>query len=504
MGAGPGDPSLITRKAVDCIGQSDVIVYDHLVNPWLLHYSREKAEKVYVGKVGGEHTLTQAEINRLLADRAAGGHIVCRLKGGDPFIFGRGGEEGEYLSRRGIPFEVVPGVSSAIAAPAYAGIPLTHRKVASTVAFITGSEAADKPSSAIAWEKISTGADTLVFLMGVGNLPMIAAKLIEHGRDPGTPVAIIERGTLPRQRCLQGSLGEIATIAEKEKLQPPAIIVVGEVVKLRGCLSWFEGKPLFGKRILITRAVSQAPRMARMIERLGGEAVEFPTIRIEPPEDYAEVDAAIEGLPSYDWIVFTSANGVRAFLSRILELGKDARCLAGTAICSIGPRTTRVLGGRHLVPDMEPKRFSSPGIIEEFRKIELRDKKVLLARSDLADTTLPSTLAELGAKVNDVACYRTVVADPDRSVIQRLLDGDIDAVTFTSASTARNFAAILGDDLKRIPASTLIASIGPMTTRAAREVGLDVHIEAAEYTVPQLVGAIQAHFKSHPVSDSGQ
>jgi len=501
VGAGPGDPSLITRKAVECIRKADLIVYDHLVNPHLLRYSNDEAEKLYVGKVGGAHTLPQEELNHLLAHAAAEGKTVCRLKGGDPFIFGRGGEEAEYLSNENIPFEIVPGVTSAAAAPAYAGIPLTHRKVASSVAFITGSEAADKPSSAIAWEKISTGADTLVFLMGVGNLPRIAAKLIQHGKDPSTPVAIIERGTLPQQRCVEGSLGDIAAVAERERVRPPAIIVVGDVVKLRRRLSWFERRPLFGKRILVTRAASQAPEMVRMIETLGGEPVEFPTIRIEPLEDCAELDSAIADLRSYDWLVFTSVNGVSAFTSRILVLGKDARCLGEVAICSIGPRTSEALRRRYLRPDLQPKRFSSSGIIEEFRRIGLRGKKVLMARSNLADQTIPSALADMGAEVRDVACYRTLMADPDRSVIQMLLGGEIHVVTFTSASTARNFAAILGEGLKRIPQSTLFASIGPVTTSAAREAGLDVHIEAAEYTIPDLLGAIRARFQSNPASD---
>jgi len=501
VGAGPGDASLITQKACECIAKSDLIVYDHLVNPRLLNHSRKDAEKVYVGKVGGEHTLPQREINRLLGKGAGEGKMVCRLKGGDPFIFGRGGEEAEYLSRKGIPFEVVPGVTSAIAAPAYAGIPLTHRKVSSTVAFITGSEAADKPSSAIAWEKISTGADTLVFLMGVANLPEIAAKLIEHGRDPRTPAAIIERGTLPQQRCLQGPLAEIASIAERDKIRPPAIIVVGEIVKLRNSLRWFDKKPLFGKTILVTRAEPQAAGMVKTIEGLGGQAVEFPTIRIEPLDDYAELDGAIRSLRGFDWIVFTSVNGVSAFMSRILQLGTDARCLAGVSICSIGPRTAEALRRRHLPPDLQAKVFSTSGIIEEFRKIELRGKKVLLARSDVADKSLPSSLTGLGAEVKDVACYRTLMADPDRSVVRMLLDGQIDVATFTSASTARNFAAILGRDVDKIAPGTLFASIGPRTSAAVREAGLDVQIEAEKHTVPHLVKAIVTYLRKKPRRD---
>ncbi len=497
VGAGPGDPPLITSKALDCIRKADLIVYDHLMSPRLLRHAKENAQKIYVGKVAGEHTLPQGEINRLLAEAAARGKIVCRLKGGDPFIFGRGGEEAEYLAEKGLPFEVVPGVTSAIAAPAYAGIPLTHRKIASSVAFITGNEDPTKPSSTIAWDRISTGADTLVFLMGVANLPKIAAKLIEQGRDPETPVAVIEWGTLPRQRCVEGKLSDIAASAETQKVKPPAIIVVGEVVKLRERLAWFEKKPLFGKRILITRAERQAGSTARLIEELGGEAIEFPTIGIEPPEDFAEVDAAIASLSSYDWIVLTSVNGVEAFLSRIFDLGKDARCLGGVRICSIGPRTTEALKKWHLVPDLQPEDFSSAGIMEAFRRVgDVAGKKFLLARSDLADKSLPSGLASLGAKVKEIVCYRTAKADPEPSTIKQLLDGEIDAVTFTSASTARNFACALGNALKSIPESVVIASIGRVTTAAAKEAGLTVHVEAAQHTIPALIASLIAPFHS--------
>jgi uroporphyrinogen III methyltransferase/synthase len=498
VGAGPGDPSLITCKALECIVVADLIVYDHLVNPRLLEYSSEEAEKIYVGKAAGEHTLPQDEINRLIADAAAEGKIVCRLKGGDPFIFGRGGEEAECLAERAIPFEVVPGVTSAIAAPAYAGIPLTHRKLASSVAFITGSEDPDKEFSAIAWEKISTGADTLVFLMGVANLPKIAAKLVEHGRDPRTPAAVIEQGTLPQQRCIEGKLGEIARLAEKEKVRPPAIIVVGDVVRLRDRLAWFENKPLFGKKILVTRAASQAASAVRIIDELGGDPIEFPTIRIEQLEDSSELDVAIAELHRCDWVVFTSTNGVEAFFSRILKLGKDARLLGGARICSIGSRTSEALERRSLIPDMQPNRFSTQGIIEEFQRLGgLAGKRVLLARSDLADETLPLALTSLGAEVEDVACYRTVRPAPDSSVIQMLLSGKIDAVTFTSASTARNFAAILGSDLKRIPPNILLASIGPMTTAAAKKSGLEVNLEAPQHTVAHLIGTIAERLRGH-------
>lgn len=505
VGAGPGDPSLITCKALDCIRKADLIVYDHLIGPRLLRHAKENAEKIYVGKVAGEHTLPQGEINRLTAEAAAEGKIVCRLKGGDPFIFGRGGEEAEYLAGKGIPFEVVPGVTSAIAAPAYAGIPLTHRKVASSVAFITGNEDPTKPSSTIAWNKISTGADTLVFVMGVGDLPKIAGKLIEQGRDPETPVAIIEWGTLSRQRCVEGSLSAIAAIAEKKKVKPPAIIVMGEVVKLRERLAWFEKKPLFGRRVLVTRAERQAGSTVRMIEELGGEAIEFPTIRVEPPENFAEVDAAIASLSSYDWVVFTSVNGVEAFLSRMFDLGRDVRCLGGVRICSIGPRTTEALKKWHLVPDLQPEDFSSAGIMEAFRRVgDLVGKRVLLARSDLADKTLPSGLVSLGARVKEIVCYRTVKADPDPVAIKMLLDGEIDAVTFTSASTARNFAAVLGDDLEKIPASVAFASIGPVTAAAARKAGLTVHVEAAQHTIPHLIASLIAHFYSGSHVKKGQ
>ncbi|MDP2897263.1 MAG: uroporphyrinogen-III C-methyltransferase [bacterium] len=495
VGAGPGDLSLITVKALDCIQRADLVVYDHLVNPYLLRFLKPGAEEVYVGKVAGKHALPQDKINALLSKAAAEGKMVCRLKGGDPFIFGRGGEEAEYLVKKGIPFEVVPGVTSAIAAPAYAGIPLTHRKMASTVAFITGNEATDKPSSSIAWEKLSTGADTLVFLMGVANLPEIAARLVKEGRDPNTPAAVIEWGTMPWQRCVEGRLEEIAAVANREKVQSPAITIVGEVVTMRKHLAWYEKKPFFGKRIVVTRATTQASSTTEMIEKLGGDPIEFPTIRIEPLEDYKELDAAIESLSKYDWIVFTSVNGVEAVLDRAFELGKDVRCLGGVRICSIGPNTTEALRKRQLVPDLQPARFSSEGIIEAcLRSADLRGKKVLLTRSMLADDMLPSTLAELGAEVTDVPCYRTIKAEPDRSVIEMLVDGDVDAVIFTSASTVRNFAEILGDDLQRIWPRTVFACIGPVTAAAARDVGLDVQVESVDYTIPALLVALIAHF----------
>jgi uroporphyrinogen III methyltransferase / synthase len=496
VGAGPGDVSLITFKALDCIQQADLLVYDHLVNPHLLRYSKPEAEGVYVGKVAGRHALPQDEINALLAKAAAEGKRVCRLKGGDPFVFGRGGEEAEYLAKKGIPFDIVPGVSSAIAAPAYAGIPLTHRKMASTVAFITGNEAPDKPSSRIAWEKLSTGADTLVFLMGVANLPKIAARLMKEGRDPKTPAAVIEWGTVPWQRCIEGTLDEIAAAAKQEEVQPPAVVIVGEVVKLRGRLAWFEKKPLFGKRIVVTRATWQAGITAEMIEDLGGEAIEFPTIRIEPLEDYEELDEAIGSLSQYDWIVFTSVNGVKAVLDRAFELGKDVRCLGGVRICSIGPKTTEALRERQLLPDLEPARFSSEGVIEAFlRGADLKDKRVLLARSDLGDEMLPSALGELGAKADNIVCYRTAKAQPDPYVVETLLKGECDAVIFTSASTVRNFAEIFGERLHSIPQGTVFACIGPVTAAAAREVGLEVHVEAADYTIPALITAVIFHFQ---------
>jgi len=343
VGAGPGDPKLITVKGLDCIQKSDTIIYDRLVGERLLSFARPGAEIIYVGKSPERHTLTQSEINRLLVEKALSGKTVTRLKGGDPFVFGRGGEEAEELAAAGVPFEVVPGVTSAIAAAAYAGIPVTHRDFTSTFAIITGNEDPLKEDSSIDWAKISTGAGTLVFQMGMANLLHITKRLVENGRSPKTPAALVRWGTRPEQRTLVGTLEDISRKAESEGFKNPALIIVGEVVTLREKLNWFEKKPLSGKRILVTRSREQASVLSEALEALGAEPLEFPTISVAEPEDYSPLDRALDNLGSYRWVVFTSVNGVEAFFKRLRYHRKDIRALCDAELCAIGPKTREAL-----------------------------------------------------------------------------------------------------------------------------------------------------------------
>ncbi|MBI3991623.1 MAG: uroporphyrinogen-III C-methyltransferase, partial [Candidatus Omnitrophica bacterium] len=379
IGAGPGDPGLITLKGIECLKKAEVVIYDHLVNPQLLSYARKDAEIIYAGKIQNKHTLTQDEINRLLVKKASSGKCVARVKGGDPFIFGRGGEEAEALVRARINFEIVPGVTSAIAVPAYAGIPLTMRKFTSTVGFITGHEDPTKEISDIPWDKVSTGMGTLVFLMGLNNLPEIVNRLIYHGKKPETPVAVIQWGTLPKQRTVTGNLKDIAEKVKKEKLKPPSIIVVGDVVKLRNSLNWFEKRPLFGKRILVTRTREQASELSNMLKDLGADVIEFPTIEIRPISDYKKADNAISNLSQYSYLFLTSVNGVRFFKERLDALGLDSRAVAGVKVCAIGPRTAEELEKIGIKPDFIPSEYSAEGILNKIHN--LKGKNILILRA---------------------------------------------------------------------------------------------------------------------------
>ena len=497
IGAGPGDPGLITVKGLECIKSADVVVYDRLASPRLLEHCRPGARCIYVGKKPDRHTLNQEEINSLLVEEASGGHIVARLKGGDPFVFGRGGEEAEELARRGIPFEVVPGVTSAVAVPAYAGIPVTHRDFTSTLAIITGNEDPEKEDSSIYWSKIATGAGTLVFLMGMGNLPAISEKLVQHGRPPQTPVALVRWGTRPEQRTLVGTLENIARLAAEAEFKNPAIIVVGEVVRLRDRLRWFENKPLFGKRVLVSRSREQASVLSRSIERLGGEPVEFPTISITDPPDYAPMDTAISRLGEYQWIVFTSVNGVKYFFNRLRHLERDIRDLYGARICAIGPQTKKSLEEMALRVEYVPTEYRAEEIVSGLKgKIKPGDR-VLLPRADIARQALPDGLTRLGAVVEEVNAYSTVAGRGNVPLVaEQLAGGEIEIITFTSSSTVRNFVDLLGRE--RVPALTaraLVACIGPITAQTARELGLPVHIEAGEYTINGLIEAILTYSK---------
>ena len=498
VGAGPGDPGLITVKGRECIETADVIIYDYLASPTLLNHAQKKAEIIYVGKKGGDHTLSQDGINSLIVEKAKAGFKVCRLKGGDPFIFGRGGEEAEVLAAKGIPFEVVPGVTSAVAAAAYAGIPLTHRKLTATLAFVTGHEDPHKDESNIDWESLAKGIGTLVFFMGVKNLPDITQKLIANGKSPDTPVAVVRWGTTPSQKTVTGTLDNITERVQKAGMKAPAIIVVGEVVDLRETLKWFESRPLAGKRIVVTRAREQASDMVRRLSDLGAECLEFPTIKVVPPENVKPLKEAIERLRDYDWIVFTSVNGVKFFFGLLFEMNKDVRALNHLKIAAIGPATAQKLFKYGLKSDIIPKNYRAEAVVEAFSKEQLNGKKILLPRAKEARPVLPVELRKMGAKVDEVTTY---ITEKDRDnadlLTKQLQEKTIDLISFTSSSTVKNFKALLPpDSFNKLMNGIAIASIGPITSDTAKELGFDVHITAKDYTIPGLCEAILQYFEN--------
>ncbi len=504
VGAGPGDIGLLTIKGVKCLRKADVVVYDFHLNAQVLNYINHNAEFIYAGKRGGHHTLTQDEINAILVRKAKEGNIICRLKGGDPFVFGRGGEEAEVLSKEGIPFEVVPGVSSAIAAPAYAGIPLTHRFLSSSFAVIPGYEDATKKDSMIEWSKLATGVGTLVFLMAVKNVDIICANLIEHGRPPQTPVAVIRWGTRPDQKTIIGTLESIPAVLREKDIKPPAVMVVGEVVKLRETLKWYEKKPLFGYRILATREHMEG---FERLEELGAEILEFPTIEIKPPVNYEEIDASIRNILSYDWLVFTSRNGVKYFFRRMFETGRDIRELKGIKICAIGAKTAEEIKKYGIQVDLMPAEFRAEGLIESFVQLGLKTDSVfgrkafgseslkgirfLLPRAEKAREIFPEKIRGLGGEIDVPAVYRTVKPESRGKRLRRFLrEGKISIATFTSKATFDNFREIMGNEadelLKRVP----IAAIGPVTAKAIEKAGLRVDIMPREATIEAMVEEI--------------
>jgi uroporphyrinogen III methyltransferase / synthase len=514
VGAGPGDPGLITVAGLERIRAADVIVYDRLVSEKLLEEARPDAELIYVGKIpyrgeteAGKPRLRESEghdqeaINRTLVEQALAGKNVVRLKGGDPFVFGRGGEEAEALRAAGIPFEVVPGVTSAVAVPAYAGIPVTHRGLASSFAVITGHEDPEKKETAIDWPHLARAVDTLVFLMGVRNLPDIVARLAENGRSAETPVAVVRWGTTAEQRTVTGTLADIVAVVEEAGITPPAIAIVGEVVRLRQTISWFENRPLFGKRVLVTRTRRQASTLAKLLSDEGAIAVELPSIEIEPIEDRERVDASIAALTnskqqaanSYAWVAFTSANAVELFFEHLAERGLDSRAFAGAKIAAIGSATARALAERGLCADVVPAEYVAEAVVEAMRLLVSAGERVLLPRAESARAELVRGLESLGASVDEVPIYRAAVpSEASPEVLAEVREGRIDVVTFTSSSTARNLVAMLGDAsaLER----PLIACIGPITAQTARELGLRVDVMASEYTVEGLVAALRDWF----------
>jgi uroporphyrinogen III methyltransferase / synthase len=493
IGAGPGDPGLITVKGLERLGAADVVVYDYLANPALLEDLAPEVERIYVGKRHDEAMRTQEEINALLVDRARKGRTVARLKGGDPFIFGRGGEEALALARAGIPFEVVPGVTAATAVAAYAGIPLTHRGMNATVTFVTGRETPGRGDTLVRWDELARAGGTLVFFMGVRSLPEITARLIAAGRAPDTPAAVIHWGTLPNQRTVAAPLKDLARAVAEAGVGPPALTVVGEVVGLRPEINWFESLPLFGRRVLVTRAVGQRGRLARLLAERGAEVVAVPTIRVVPPEDPHAIEAALERLDRFDWVVLTSANGVEAFFERLAASDRDSRALAGRKVAVVGAETARALAAHGLAADLVPEDSNAEGLAAAIAAAGVNGRRVLLAQAAGARKILAERLAQAGAEVTAAALYRTVVAEPDAAALAVLAGAPIHYATFTSASTVRNLQEILGPEgFATTLAGARVIAIGPVTARAARDAGLTVHLQPDDPGVAALVAAICA------------
>lgn len=498
VGAGPGDRGLITVRGLEALRRADVVVYDHLANPSLLDECCDGCERVYVGKQAGRRALPQERINALLAERALRGGTVVRLKGGDPFVFGRGGEEALELARRGIPFAVVPGVTAAVAAAACAGIPLTHRGLASSAALITGHEDPAKTGNRVDWDRLALGAGTLAVYMGVKNLPRITERLLSAGLPTDTPAALILWGTLNRQQTLTAELGGIAALAEKAGVEPPAVLVVGEVVGLRRELRWFDTRPLFGRTVVVTRGRRQAPELSGALEELGARVRELPTIAMQPVEDSSALDGAIQELGAYAWVVFTSVNGVEAFFSALERAGQDARGLAGTRAAAIGPETAARLREHGIRADLVPGRFTSRALLASFASLQkdYRGERFLLPGSDIAGDLLPAGLEEMGAEVTALPVYRTLAPAYRPEEADEVFGRAPDLVTFTASSTARNLAAILRScGRERYAKRIRGACIGPVTAETARDLGIEVAVEARTHTIAGLVEAIEHYFR---------
>jgi uroporphyrinogen III methyltransferase/synthase len=517
VGAGPGDPGLITLRGIECLKRADVVVYDRLVNRSLLAYATH-AELIDVGKQPHRHVVPQVEINSLLIEKAQAGKIVVRLKGGDPFVFGRGGEEAIALAEVGLAFEVVPGVTSAIAAPAYAGIPVTHRGAACSVAFATGHRADFVKDPGCDWARLACGPDTLVFLMGVHNLPYIVEQLIAHGRPPDTPVALVERATRTNQKTVTGTLADI--VERAAEIRPPATIIIGEVVKLRESLRWFDlrdRRPLLGLRVLNTRPLPQAGELSWRLMALGAEPVELPTTQVLPVSDSTPLDAVINRLaytegncPTYDWIIFSSVNGVSFFINRIFALGHDVRALAQVKLAAVGRTTAETLLEYGLVADFISPRYTSRNIAAEIG--EVTDRRVLLPQSDdpsaaLAGTpsrhrlgspgaragriSLAEALRDRGALVEGVAAYAIRPAEADPVALSALLDGGLEVTTFTSSSSLTSLAKMVNNrPLADVLSPLTVACIGPTTADTAHDLGVRVDIVAEEPTIEGLVDTL--------------
>jgi len=489
VGAGPGDIGLITVKGLKCLKKADVVVYDFHLNAQVLNYINHNADFIYAGKRGGHHTMTQDEINSTIVRKAKEGKVICRLKGGDPFVFGRGGEEAEALANEGIEFEIVPGVSSAVAAPAYAGIPLTHRLYSSSLTVVPGYEDTTKEESSINWDALAKGAGTIVFLMAVKNISMVCRTLIEKGKGPDTPVAVIRWGTRSDQKTIVSTLKDITQMVKERDIKPPAVMVVGEVVKLREILKWYENKPLFSHRVLVTREHSEG---FEALEELGAEVIEFSTIKIVPPENWKELDAAIDKIESYYWLIFTSANGVKFFLKRFFEKERDIRDLKGIKICAVGDKTASFIKRYGIKVDLVPDKFNAEGLIETFSSGgKLNGMRFLLPRAEEAREIFPEKVRELGGEIDVATAYRAVKPEVHGKRLRRFLkEGKISIATFTSAATFNNFMSIMEDDAFDSLKGVAIAVIGPVTAKAVEKAGLKVSIMPEEATIEAMVKSI--------------
>jgi uroporphyrinogen III methyltransferase/synthase len=483
VGAGPGDPGLLTHRAIQLLRSADLVAIDALVSKQIADsFVSPAAEIVYVGKRAAAHTLPQDKINQLLIDEAKKGKRVVRLKGGDPFVFGRGGEEAEELMAAGVPVEIVPGISSSIAGPAYAGIPVTHRAYATSLTLVTGHESDE--STGVDWPVIAKLGGTIVFMMGFSNLPLIVRRLIAHGMSATRPIAVISKATTPEQRTVAGTLTDIEARVAEAQLATPALIVVGDVVKMHDVINWFETRPLFGRRIVVTRAREQASDLKRLFEESGAEVLQFPTIAIEAPESYESLDRVIDG--KYDWLIFTSPNGAERFLERLQVRGKDVRALAGAKIAAVGDTTTAMLRARGIVADLVPPRFISTALLPLLAE-DQRGIRTAVIRAESGRDELLEELRRRGGEVDLGIAYRTVAVTNGLDDLRARLD-TIDVVTFTSASTVENFFAPLGDT----PLRAKLASIGPTTSEAIRRLGKQVDVEAENASVEALHDAVLA------------
>ena len=502
VGAGPGDPGLLTLRGKYLLERAEVVVYDYLANKKLLRHVPSSAELIYVGKKGGGlHAYTQEGINQLLIEYGKAGKMVVRLKGGDPFIFGRGAEEIEALVAENVLFEVVPGVTSATAAATYAGIPITHRSYTASVAFITGHEDPTKKKSNIHWDKLATGAGTIVIFMGIKNLPIITKKLIENGRDPKTPVAVVRWASTPEQHSVEGTLETITDVVREAGIKPPALIIVGEVVKLRKTIDWYEKRPLFGRKIIVTRTREQASELVARLEEHGADCLEYSTIHIEPVDDYAILDRELENIGSCQWLIFTSLNGVTYFFKHLYDQGRDVRSLSGPQIAAVGKATAQELLKYGIQADLMPEEFTGEGLADALVREGVAGSRVVIPRALAARDVLPEMLSKAGAEVVVAPVYQNVPPKGRKEQLrEELEEKNVDMVTFTSSSTVTNFMTMVGaaseEELHRLLDGVKIAAIGPITSKTVRDNGLNVDIQPENYTIADMVNAIVDYYRN--------